>query len=78
VLAYNIIKADIAKLRSKHHICGVLTGTLPHLSQQNAFLGVPLILLPEEVVLLVENGTSPSTRVFFFQRIPDTHPLFQE
>ncbi|EKM83044.1 hypothetical protein AGABI1DRAFT_34260 [Agaricus bisporus var. burnettii JB137-S8] len=47
---------DIAKLRSKHHICGILTGTLPHLSQQNAFLGIPLVLLPEEVVLLVENG----------------------
>ncbi|KZT26467.1 tRNA-intron endonuclease catalytic domain-like protein [Neolentinus lepideus HHB14362 ss-1] len=45
---------DIATLRSKHHICGVLTGTLPHLSQQNVFLGVPLLLLPEEVVLLVE------------------------
>ncbi|KAI8999004.1 hypothetical protein BD414DRAFT_476685 [Trametes punicea] len=45
---------DIATLRAKHHICGVLTGTLPHLSQQNVFLGVPLVLLPEEVVLLVE------------------------
>ncbi|KAH7912124.1 tRNA-intron endonuclease catalytic domain-like protein [Hygrophoropsis aurantiaca] len=46
---------DIATLRSQHHICGILTGTLPHLSQQNVFLGVPLLLLPEEVVLLVEN-----------------------
>ncbi|KAH7922811.1 hypothetical protein BV22DRAFT_1106401 [Leucogyrophana mollusca] len=46
---------DIAILRSQHHICGILTGTLPHLSQQNVFLGVPLLLLPEEVVLLVEN-----------------------
>jgi len=46
---------DIATLRAKHHICGILTGTLPHLSQQNVFLGVPLVLMPEEVVLLVEN-----------------------
>ncbi|KAL0580247.1 tRNA-splicing endonuclease subunit [Marasmius crinis-equi] len=45
---------DIAKLRSEHHICGLLSGTLPHLSQQNVFLGVPLLLSPEEVVLLVE------------------------
>ncbi|KAI0747667.1 tRNA-intron endonuclease catalytic domain-like protein, partial [Daedaleopsis nitida] len=45
---------DIATLRAKHHICGVLTGTLPHLSQQNVFLGLPLVLLPEEVVLLME------------------------
>jgi len=49
-------KIDIAILRSKHHVCGILTGTLPHLSQQNVFLGTPLILLPEEVVLLVEKG----------------------
>jgi len=47
---------DIATLRSHHHICGVLTGTLPHLSQQNVFLGVPLLLIPEEVVLLVDKG----------------------
>ncbi|RPD59130.1 tRNA-intron endonuclease catalytic domain-like protein [Lentinus tigrinus ALCF2SS1-7] len=45
---------DIATLRAKHHVCGVLTGTLPHLSQQNVFLGVPHVLLPEEVVLLLE------------------------
>ncbi|GJE98121.1 tRNA-intron endonuclease catalytic domain-like protein [Phanerochaete sordida] len=44
---------DLAALRADHHICGVLTGTLPHLSQQNVFLGVPLLLLPEEAVLLV-------------------------
>src|ERR1700722_4551922 len=47
---------DIAKLRSEHRICGILTGTLPHLSQQNVFLGPPLVLMPEEVVLLVEKG----------------------
>ncbi|KZT74135.1 tRNA-intron endonuclease catalytic domain-like protein [Daedalea quercina L-15889] len=45
---------DIAALRADHHICGVLIGTLPHLSQQNVFLGVPLLLMPEEVVLLVD------------------------
>lgn len=47
---------DINILRSHHHICGVLTGTLPHLSSQNIFLGLPLQLMPEEAVLLVENG----------------------
>ncbi|KAJ7109218.1 hypothetical protein C8R44DRAFT_551542, partial [Mycena epipterygia] len=46
---------DIATIRSKHRLCGVFTGTLPHLSQQNLFLGVPMVLMPEEVVLLVEN-----------------------
>ncbi|KAI1788475.1 tRNA-intron endonuclease catalytic domain-like protein [Ganoderma leucocontextum] len=49
---------DITTLRAQHHICGVLTGTLPHLSQQNVFLGVPLVLLPEEVVLLVDKQLS--------------------
>ncbi|KAI9511325.1 tRNA-intron endonuclease catalytic domain-like protein [Russula earlei] len=44
----------VATLRSEHRICGVLSGTLPHLSQQNVFLGLPLILMPEELVLLVE------------------------
>ncbi|KAK0450698.1 hypothetical protein EV421DRAFT_1173271 [Armillaria borealis] len=49
---------DIAVIRAKHRICGILTGTLPHVSQQNVFLGVPLLLMPEEVVLLVENGSA--------------------
>ncbi|KAG0147300.1 hypothetical protein CROQUDRAFT_670589 [Cronartium quercuum f. sp. fusiforme G11] len=47
---------DLAQLRVDHHICGLLTGTLPQLAQQNVFLGLPLQLLPEEVVLLVELG----------------------
>lgn len=47
---------DINILRSHHHTCGILTGTLPHLSSQNIFLGLPLQLMPEEAVLLVENG----------------------
>jgi hypothetical protein len=40
----------------QHHICGVLSGTLPQVTQQNVFLGLPLVLMPEEVVLLVRNG----------------------
>jgi hypothetical protein len=56
--------ADISILRSQHHICGLVTGTLPHLSQQNAFLGIPLVLMPEEVVLLVEKGTFQSYKEF--------------
>lgn len=34
------------------------TGTLPGVSQQNVFLGLPLIMMPEEVVLLVQEGES--------------------
>lgn len=47
---------DIAVIRSQHRICGLLTGTLPRLAQQNAFLGVPLVLMPQEVALLVDKG----------------------
>ncbi|KAJ9091119.1 hypothetical protein QFC20_007726 [Naganishia adeliensis] len=44
-----------ATLRVTHHICGLATGTLPGVAQQNLFLGLPLVLMPEEVVLLLEN-----------------------
>ena len=50
---------DIQELRVSHHICGLLVGSLPQLGQQNVFLGVPLMLLPEEVVLLVKHSPSP-------------------
>ncbi|KAF9792960.1 tRNA-intron endonuclease catalytic domain-like protein [Thelephora terrestris] len=47
---------DIAVIRTEYRVCGTLLGTLPHLSQQNVFLGVPLVLSPEEAVLLVNKG----------------------
>ncbi|KAF8590484.1 tRNA-intron endonuclease catalytic domain-like protein [Ramaria rubella] len=56
--AYVWTVEDVTELRVRHRICGTLSGTLPHLSQQNFFLGLPLLLMPEEVVLLVENGKS--------------------
>lgn len=46
----------ISHVRKKHNICGVLIGTIPNLSQQNVFLGVPLELMPEEARALVEGG----------------------
>ncbi|KAG8989101.1 tRNA-splicing endonuclease subunit [Tulasnella sp. JGI-2019a] len=45
---------DAATLRKSYHITGMLTGTLPTMAQQNVFLGIPLLLMPEEVVFLVE------------------------
>ncbi|CAE6531741.1 unnamed protein product [Rhizoctonia solani] len=47
---------DIETLRVTHRICGMLSGTLPSVSQQNVFLGTPLTLLPEEVAALVNTG----------------------
>ncbi|OBZ75421.1 putative tRNA-splicing endonuclease subunit tsp-4 [Grifola frondosa] len=66
---------DIAVLRSQHHICGVLAGTLPHLSQQNVFLGLPLLLMPEEVVLLLENQIAVLIDDPNAHRVPSTKAL---
>ncbi|KAL1605556.1 tRNA-splicing endonuclease subunit [Nothophoma quercina] len=46
----------ISHVRRNHNICGVLVGTIPNLSQQNVFLGIPLELMPEEARVLVEGG----------------------
>lgn len=46
----------ISYARRTHNICGVLIGTIPNLSQQNIFLGIPLELTPEEARVLVEQG----------------------
>lgn len=43
---------DIRELR-QHGIVGVLSGTLPSLSQQNVFLSVPLRLMMEELLWLL-------------------------
>ena len=47
---------DLERLRMHHHICGTLVGTLPHVAQQNLFLGLPLHLSPEEVACLLKHG----------------------
>ncbi|KAA1079079.1 tRNA-splicing endonuclease subunit [Puccinia graminis f. sp. tritici] len=47
---------QVERLRIDYQISGLLTGTLPQLAQQNVFLGLPLQLMPEEVVVLVELG----------------------
>jgi tRNA-splicing endonuclease subunit Sen34 len=46
----------VSHVRRNHNICGVLVGTIPNLSQQNVFLGIPLELMPEEARVLVEGG----------------------
>ncbi|KAF1966012.1 SEN34 subunit of tRNA-splicing endonuclease [Bimuria novae-zelandiae CBS 107.79] len=44
----------VAYARRTYNITGVLIGTIPNLSQQNIFLGIPLELTPEEARVLVE------------------------
>jgi tRNA-splicing endonuclease subunit Sen34 len=46
--------ADWQKLREEHRIVGALIGCLAHLPRQDSFLGLPMVLLPEEVTLLLE------------------------
>ena len=41
-------------LRRQHRVVGVLTGCVPQVLAQVSFSGLPLILAPEEVDLLVE------------------------
>jgi tRNA-splicing endonuclease subunit Sen34 len=48
----------IAHCRRAHNICGLLVGTIPNISQQNVFLGIPLELMPEEARVLVDKGAA--------------------
>ncbi|KAI8979763.1 tRNA intron endonuclease [Mycotypha africana] len=58
---------DVEKLRCKHRIVGALDGTLTQAPLQNNYMGLPLVLLPEEVDLLLKKGfatlTDPSQRI---------------
>ncbi|KAI9309582.1 tRNA intron endonuclease [Cunninghamella echinulata] len=53
-LVFNI--KDVKTLRCEHHIVGSLQGTLARFPLQNSFYSLPLLLLPEEVVLLLKKG----------------------
>lgn len=56
---YLLYSADaVTYLRREHNIGGVFMGTLPHVPQQNVFLGLPLLLMPEEARVLVEKGVA--------------------
>jgi hypothetical protein len=48
-----------ATLHCQHDISGLRVGTLPGVSQQNGFLGLPMTLMQEETAHLVRSGTSP-------------------
>lgn len=56
--AYVFDSTDVLHLRIAHRILGMLTGSLPLLPQQNAYLGLPLQLMPEEVKLLLDRGVA--------------------
>ncbi|XP_029440957.1 tRNA-splicing endonuclease subunit Sen34 [Rhinatrema bivittatum] len=49
---------DARKIRQHHRLVGSLAGSLPRKPRQNARLGLPLKLLPEEARLLAEIGVA--------------------
>ena len=74
-LARSLALLAASILRSQHRICGVLAGTLPQAAQQNVFLGMPLLLLPEEVVLLLEQGMIKRLETPETRRYAESHLL---
>ncbi|XP_012231670.1 tRNA-splicing endonuclease subunit Sen34 [Linepithema humile] len=81
---------DWLRLRRDHRIIGELVGTLPKSIRQDVFPGLPLLLFPEEVTLLVEkkiacvvqctNLEKPPTESLYkkFQEYTDTLLIEQE
>lgn len=54
---YLIFEVEAAiYLRREHNICGYNIGTLAQIPSQNVFLGLPVILMPEEAQVLVDEG----------------------
>jgi len=47
--------SDVFTLREDHRVVGSLSGCLPRAPRQENFLGVPLLLSPEEIDLLVNH-----------------------
>ncbi|RMZ76712.1 hypothetical protein DV737_g4716, partial [Chaetothyriales sp. CBS 132003] len=47
-----------AWLRREHNVCGYNIGTLPQSPAQNVFLGLPIMVMPEEAQILVDQGTA--------------------
>lgn len=70
---YLLCYLDWYFLRTTHRILGSLVGTLPSTPRQEDQNGLPCILLPEEVRLLVENGIGRTIIYPSFTSIPNKH-----
>lgn len=60
-----------ATLHCVHNISGLRAGTLPGVSQQNGFLGLPVTLMQEETAYLVMQGALSN---IFLGRPHSYHP----
>ncbi|XP_060111411.1 tRNA-splicing endonuclease subunit Sen34 [Heteronotia binoei] len=73
--------SDAQRIREEHRIVGTLVGALARKPQQNARLGLPLQLLPEETRLLAEKGVATLLKNLTLQPLADDagqDPLFLE
>jgi len=59
------------RLRRDHRIIGELVGSFPKLTRQDVFLGLPLLLLPEEVTLLLEKKIACLVECISLKTQPD-------
>ena len=62
--------SDWLKLRKEYRIIGELIGCLPKKPRQDIFLGLPLLLQPEEVSLLLEKGIARLVQYSCLQKLP--------
>lgn len=63
-------------LRSRHRLLGSLIGSLPTTPRQENQNGLPSLLLPEEVRLIVENGIGRAVEYPSFTSLPIQHIEF--
>ena len=62
-------------LRAQHHVMGSLVGALPTHPRQNSVPGLPLLLMPEETTLLVEESQSLEYTVTLYSLSRHRSPL---
>lgn len=62
---------DWLKLRRNHRVLGELVGSLPKPTRQDVFSGLPLLLLPEEVTLLLEKNIARLVRYASLEKLPN-------
>ncbi|WRT65530.1 uncharacterized protein IL334_002475 [Kwoniella shivajii] len=66
-----------ATLHCIHNVSGIRAGTLPGVSQQNGFLGLPVTLMREETAYLVQQGIAHLVPLPSFPTIPSTDEIAQ-
>ncbi|XP_038051932.1 tRNA-splicing endonuclease subunit Sen34-like [Patiria miniata] len=69
---------DVKLLRETHHIVGALVGSLPRSPRQNAQLGLPLQLMPEEAAVLIEYDVARMVNVRIKNPSVDDVATFEE